>query len=490
MDYIRKYDIELEKEYYYAGEVVRGCVSLENLESLRVNGIQVFIRGKAHVEWRITRGGERRTVKEDQFFIDEKAIIWGKESGVDEGASSGSVLPAGDHRFPFDFQLPNAALPCSFESRVGSVRYYLRVVVDIPYKSPPQGLKYFTIIGPYIDSLDAKYLTRQTAFRQRTSRCLWCASSPVSLEVSLERSSYCCGQRIKVHCDVQNGSDQPVTLVCRLIQAVDYRIAKGSVVLNKEATHTVLELQSQPIQPRTADVFQDLDRHLRLPVMPPTMHDVCKLIDISYILRVSLHVGKSEEELQAEFSIIVSTVPHQIISNELTDTAYEPADDRVEGGNYISPEFQLGQVYDGEADVVADVVLYRPVYVCLESRPESKSAAATVDEGDDDDDASPARPPPLSPPSRTTKTPLLIGDAEGRPEGGRDDQSNGAAPPPLPQVLTRSAERLAGPALDGSGVESKDGGLSPEMTLNTSTSSSQQQRSALGTFDRDHDNRC
>jgi len=41
-------------------------------------GIQVFLRGKAHVEWRITRAGERRTVKEEQFFIDDKAIIWGK----------------------------------------------------------------------------------------------------------------------------------------------------------------------------------------------------------------------------------------------------------------------------------------------------------------------------------------------------------------------------------------------------------------------------
>lgn len=65
----------------------------------------------------------------------------------------------------------------------------------------------------------------------------------------------------------------------------------------------------------------------------------------------------------------------------------EPADERVEGGNYISPEFQLGQVYDGEADVVADVILYRPVYVCLQSRTESQSAA--TDE-QDQDGASPA----------------------------------------------------------------------------------------------------
>lgn len=60
--------------------------------------------------------------------------------------------------------------------------------------------------------------SRQTAFRQKTNRCLWCVSSPVSLEVSLDRSSYCCGQQIKVQCEVQNGSDQAVTLICRLVQ--------------------------------------------------------------------------------------------------------------------------------------------------------------------------------------------------------------------------------------------------------------------------------
>ena len=38
----------------------------------------MFLRGKAHVEWKVTRGGERRTVKEDQYFIDDKAQVWGK----------------------------------------------------------------------------------------------------------------------------------------------------------------------------------------------------------------------------------------------------------------------------------------------------------------------------------------------------------------------------------------------------------------------------
>lgn len=39
--------------------------------------------------------------------------------------------------------------------------------------------------------------------------------------------------------------------------------------------------------------------------------------------QISLYMGKSEEELQADFSIVISsTVPHQILSNDLTDIAY------------------------------------------------------------------------------------------------------------------------------------------------------------------------
>ena len=52
--------------------------------------------------------------------------------------------------------------------------------------------------------------------------------------------------------------------------------------------------------------------------------------------------------------------------------------DYVEGGRYISPEFRLGQVYDGnqptgdrenevEEEEEEDIILYRPVYVkCIE----------------------------------------------------------------------------------------------------------------------------
>jgi hypothetical protein len=68
------------------------------------------------------------------------------------------ILTRGHHAFPFKFQLPESSLPCSFESKPCTVRYYVKVTIDIPYASPPQGMKYFTIIGPHIDCMDEQYL--------------------------------------------------------------------------------------------------------------------------------------------------------------------------------------------------------------------------------------------------------------------------------------------------------------------------------------------
>ena len=40
--------------------------------------IRVLLRGKAHSEWKVVVSGERRTVKDDQIFVDERTTIWGK----------------------------------------------------------------------------------------------------------------------------------------------------------------------------------------------------------------------------------------------------------------------------------------------------------------------------------------------------------------------------------------------------------------------------
>lgn len=40
--------------------------------------IRVCLRGKAHCEWKVLVSGDRRTVKDDQYLMDERAVVWGK----------------------------------------------------------------------------------------------------------------------------------------------------------------------------------------------------------------------------------------------------------------------------------------------------------------------------------------------------------------------------------------------------------------------------
>lgn len=43
-----------------------------------IAAIKVILRGKANAEWKVVVSGERRTVKDEQTFIEDRALIWGK----------------------------------------------------------------------------------------------------------------------------------------------------------------------------------------------------------------------------------------------------------------------------------------------------------------------------------------------------------------------------------------------------------------------------
>ena len=77
MDYIRRFDIQLDREYVYPGQYLTGHVILDNRDNIKMRNIRATLRGRAHVEWKVMKSGERRTVKDDQYFLDDKMLIWG-----------------------------------------------------------------------------------------------------------------------------------------------------------------------------------------------------------------------------------------------------------------------------------------------------------------------------------------------------------------------------------------------------------------------------
>ncbi|GAB6031690.1 hypothetical protein CHUAL_009441 [Chamberlinius hualienensis] len=363
MDYIREFDIRLEKEMYYAGEILSGQVILHTVENFKLRAIRVGLRGKGHAEWKVIVSGDRRTVKDEEHFIDDRVIIWGRD--IPEG--NVPILPRGMHSFPFRFQLPESCLPCSYESKAGTIRYYIRVTIDIPYASPPQGMKYFTIIGPHIDCMDEQYLKPLYGQDKRATCCLCCKRGPVNLRTQLERSAYCCGESIKLKADIDNQSEEDVRIKIKLTQYVEYHIDHRVLGISKDVSHVVLEYRGEPVHPHTRSKFDSMSS-LVVPVMPPTLTNVSRIIKIFYVLKVCLELEKSGEDLFMNFPITIATCPFRIPnSNQQPQIKYEVACDYVEGGMYIGPEFQLGQVYDGTTETSETIVLYRPVYVYVPS---------------------------------------------------------------------------------------------------------------------------
>ncbi|GFR04117.1 arrestin_C domain-containing protein [Trichonephila clavata] len=150
--------------------------------------------------------------------------------------------------------------------------------------------------------------------------------------------------------------------------------------MTKEVNHTVLEYRGDPISPNTRSKF-DSSSSLVVPVMPPTLIGVCRLLQIYYVLKVWVEMEKSGDDLHMNFPITIATCPFRIPnSNQQPKIEYEMCCDHVEGGMYIGPEFLLGQVYDGTMGCVEEgetVVLYRPVYVCVKSKGKTDQSSST-----------------------------------------------------------------------------------------------------------------
>ncbi|CAJ0606654.1 unnamed protein product [Cylicocyclus nassatus] len=370
MDYISSFDIRLAKEIYYAGEKISGSVLLENIENIKIKGIRVLLRGKVHATLKVVKSGERRTIKDDQYVLDEKMLIWGKDKNDESEAIP--ILARGLHQFPFSFDLPQSTLPCSLESRHGTIRYYIKVIIDVPYASSPQGIKYFTIIGPHIDCMEEKYLSSLSGQDRKTTCCWCCRRGALALRVVLDRTAYVCGENVRIRAQVENRQSTPQAILMRLIQHVEFFIDKGVLGESKSVTCLVFEHKSPTIPPNSQGKYDStLEQPIRLPVVPPTLIGVCRLVQIYYILQVCLVDEKNNECLHLEFPITVATVPYRIPNAPQPPIDYDFCANHVEGGKYVSPEFRLGQVYDGEINEEGreeEVVLYRPVYAKLADR--------------------------------------------------------------------------------------------------------------------------
>ena len=126
MTAVQSFEISLEhdidEQYQYEpGETLRGAVLVELRNNVKIEGINLQIRGEGTIGWSEDHIRHGCAIRADETYIDStQALV----------ASYGEtkVFPKGHHKFPFEMELP-PNIPSSFIGKFGSITYVLKATL-------------------------------------------------------------------------------------------------------------------------------------------------------------------------------------------------------------------------------------------------------------------------------------------------------------------------------------------------------------------------
>ncbi|XP_071483476.1 arrestin domain-containing protein 3-like [Diadema antillarum] len=298
-------------DVYKPGDIIHGQVRIVlSGEKGDIRGIKVVCKGKSYTHWSESRGsGEhRRTIHYSWKIPYFKQEIILRGEGKNNKAASRMKLPMGDHRFPFQFQLPMQSMPPPFEGTVGYVRYYIKTTIDRPWKFDHKVHRFFSIWTVKDLNLMPNILNRPGAVSEKTVCCLCCESGPIRIEAYLDKSGYAPGESILITMNLNNQTGRDIiSLKAALIQYAEYKAKHGGSTHKRHSSKRVAELLFQDFN--NQDVLNYVDRPMLIPPIPPNNFDNCPNISVVYKVKFEVDVSGTPIDLKLELPIIIGTVP-------------------------------------------------------------------------------------------------------------------------------------------------------------------------------------
>ncbi|XP_070542014.1 arrestin domain-containing protein 3-like isoform X2 [Ptychodera flava] len=307
--------------------------------------------GKASVSWteEESRGKQKILIYYSalESYFDDHHFIWGEDPRRNPASSDKKLkLPAGIHRFPFSYTLPQKPMPCSFEGELGNVRYSIKAIIERPWKYHHSTKKLFSVGGvPYDLNKEHHALTPIRCEDHKTVCCLCCATGPISLSASTDRKAYVPGESVSISAFLENNSNRNIhSTEAELIQSVTYIAYRGGhygVRHSRTISHVVTSLKSEGCD-RGGTVTWN-DKKFKLPPTPPTGLHGCYFININYFIKFTADVVATPFDMDLMLPIVIGNIPLHCLyrEEELTST---PSD-----AGFPRPTYK--HVYSGSAEV-------------------------------------------------------------------------------------------------------------------------------------------
>ena len=138
-----------------------------------------------------------------EVYLNSRTYLFGQRGGP-----TFEIHP-GIHKYDFVCQLPDM-LPYTVELRHGSIRYYVEAVLDIPWSFDKEIKVPFTVVRCDDLNLSPELRIAQKYEEVKTFCCLFCASGPLVMTVSIPYTGFAVGQRVPIKIDYVNKSDVDV----------------------------------------------------------------------------------------------------------------------------------------------------------------------------------------------------------------------------------------------------------------------------------------
>ncbi|RUS72755.1 hypothetical protein EGW08_019473 [Elysia chlorotica] len=293
---------------FYAGTVLEGCVTVVLKDSMEMRGIRLTFEGGSHVSWTETRetgtgdnkSTEHVTYSASEKYFDQEVLLHG--IWPSQGRST-TKLPEGVHTFPFQFHLP-PGLPSSFEAGEGNIRYLIKCKIDKPWKHDHKTKRPFTIIGILDLNSDLTNSQRVQGIKEKRLCCLCCKSGPISVSFHLDQKGFVPGEVIRPMAEISNGSSRKMNKSFVELKMITTLYAEGSThVTNK----TVARLTRPSIEGHSEDVWSG--EEIVIPPLPPSFLLGCKIIDVKYIVQLSVDPAGPAIDLKIPLDVVIGTIP-------------------------------------------------------------------------------------------------------------------------------------------------------------------------------------
>ncbi|XP_059192554.1 arrestin domain-containing protein 3-like [Centropristis striata] len=288
-----------ERNTVSSGDLLTGHLSFDITKETKITSITMELKGGVNVQWSSGSSKNRRHFSAKIEYFKLKSVILQENNAVGEGTR----LQPGTHMYPFTCQFPRGDFPSSFIGANGRINYSLTVSIHRSWRMA----KDFAVELKYVNRIDTNQPELHaplSGINGKTLCCLWCTSGPISMKVSTEKKAFMPGETVKIICEFSNGSSRTATPTVSLQQKqVCYTHNRVS---QRWYIKKLVSVFGQPISGETSGVHTGIV--ITIPSATPLTISNCSIIDVSYLIEVTLRV-KYASDLTVLIPIILCDTP-------------------------------------------------------------------------------------------------------------------------------------------------------------------------------------